>query len=550
MFSGSARAWIALAVVGGVLLRAHELTAESLWLDELFSVRAAARESFAGMVDEVARDVHPPLYFALLRGTFALVGPTEVAARGLSVVAGGLGIVAVAWLGARLVDARAGVAAAWLLAVAPFAVGLDREARGNAWLSLFCTVGTGFLVGGGGRGARIGWALALAAAAWTHVFGLAFGAASLLWLLLVPPAERGPLRGWIASGVGAGLLLLPWAPTVLAQAQSYHAAPWYSPPPPDVLAWLLPTLAGGPGPAALLGTGVVLALALAGPRTAVLLVAGLGGYLLVPLLVSQLAPVLRDRNLVALVPLACVLAGAGYTRLPGRAGSGLVALSVLALGAVSLRPEGRGEDWREAARVVRAEWRPGDVVDVNHPNLWRFYLPEVDEHPAEPERSFVLRAHEDLDATGTVAQGELIREWWFDGAHVSLRDRRARRVAIGQDLGPPMWDGGALRFYWNQSVRAPEPTAIGRCSVGLAGRGDVGGGEGPRLRVRLVGPEGAVADWEASLGAEEAVWWSPEVESPGAAVELEFVNDGTVTEADGRQVDRNAEVRAVWIRCR
>lgn len=549
MSDGATRAWMLLALLAGLALRLHDLDGDGLWLDELFSVRAATRESWAGLVDEVGRDVHPPLYFALLRLTLDAAGATGVAARGLSVVVGGLGIVAAGWLGTRLVDARAGVAAACLQAVAPFAVALDREARGNALLAALSTLGFALLVGRPGRAARVGWAVTLALAAWTHVFAFAFAAASVLWLLLTPADARGPLRGWLAAAAGAAVLVAPWLPTVVAQAQSYQAAPWYAPPAPDVLAWLLPTVAGGGGPAALLGLGVVLALALGGPRPALLLVAGLGGLLFVPFLVSQVVPVLRDRNVVALVPVLCVVAGAGYTRLPGPAGAGLVALSVLGLGAVSLGAEGHGEDWRGAAAVVRAEWQPGDRVEANHPNLWRFYLPEVDEHPKSAGRTFVLRAHEDLHGTGDPALGELVREWWFDGAHVSLRDPRARRVRIGEELGPPMWQDGVLRYYWNQSVRAAAPVPAGRCAVGLVGKGEVAGGEGPRFLVRLVGAEGPVATWTATLGAEEASWWSPEVDTPEAWVEVEFVNDGTAPGPDGTPVDRNAALSAVWARC-
>ena len=41
------------------------------------------------------------------------------------------------------------------------------------------------------------------------------------------------------------------------------------------------------------------------------------------------------------------------------------------------REDPPAEQWREAAELVRAQWRDGDRVDSNHTNLWRHYLPQV-----------------------------------------------------------------------------------------------------------------------------------------------------------------------------
>jgi 4-amino-4-deoxy-L-arabinose transferase-like glycosyltransferase len=53
----------------------------------------------------------PPLLYALLATAFSVAGPSEAAARAVSVVAALLAIGATAWLGARLADARTGLVA-------------------------------------------------------------------------------------------------------------------------------------------------------------------------------------------------------------------------------------------------------------------------------------------------------------------------------------------------------------------------------------------------------------------------------------------------------
>ena len=89
MFSSSSTwRWVLLAIVVGAGLRGWQLDREGLWLDELFTARVVGRESWAGLRAELAGDVHPPLYFALLRVWSSVAGTSDLALRLPSVLAG------------------------------------------------------------------------------------------------------------------------------------------------------------------------------------------------------------------------------------------------------------------------------------------------------------------------------------------------------------------------------------------------------------------------------------------------------------------------------
>ncbi|MFQ5858326.1 MAG: glycosyltransferase family 39 protein [Anaerolineae bacterium] len=112
-------------------LRVYRLNHHDIWGDEAFSIwlsKQPLHQVVAG-----GADTHPPLYPLLLFGWLRVAGDSSFATRFLSVIPGVLLVAVVHVLGCRLLSRRAGLLAAGLTAVSPFAVYYSQETRMYAW---------------------------------------------------------------------------------------------------------------------------------------------------------------------------------------------------------------------------------------------------------------------------------------------------------------------------------------------------------------------------------------------------------------------------------
>ncbi len=100
-------AWIVLAVVAaGVILRSLRLSWQPIWWDEGYSVYFAT-ESLPRMLWLTARDIHPPLYYALLHAWLGVTGaPSPENGRTLSILFAGLALPLQYWLARAMFGAR------------------------------------------------------------------------------------------------------------------------------------------------------------------------------------------------------------------------------------------------------------------------------------------------------------------------------------------------------------------------------------------------------------------------------------------------------------
>lgn len=111
------RAALAIVLFGGAL-RLYHFDSLSLWVDEGLTV-AYARYPWPTVLGlHGAYDVHPPLYYAVVKLVTMLV-PEVVAGRLVSVIAGTLTIAVLYALVSRLADPRVALGAALVLAVSP-----------------------------------------------------------------------------------------------------------------------------------------------------------------------------------------------------------------------------------------------------------------------------------------------------------------------------------------------------------------------------------------------------------------------------------------------
>lgn len=238
-FTVRQRALLLCILLAGFALRLHRLGADSLWYDETVSALLASK-SLPAMWAHTARDIHPPLYYALLHGWTLAAGRTEFALAFLSLWFGLANIALVAHVGLRSDGPRVGLPAAGLAALSPLGVWYGQEVRmytlGQFWLLLVLVVSARFLQKEG-RGWRLPAAYAVLAALslWTLYYS-AFALVALNLFILARLARRPrDLGRWLAAQAGVLVLYAPWLPHALRQALDPPVPPWREATPPLTL---------------------------------------------------------------------------------------------------------------------------------------------------------------------------------------------------------------------------------------------------------------------------------------------------------------------------
>jgi mannosyltransferase len=220
----------------GAALRIIKLGSESLWLDEATSIYMA-QESLPEIVQEVSKDVHPPLFYFVLHYWMKVFGDSEFALRFLAVIFGVAAIPLVFILASRLFDQVTGLISALLLAASHFNIEYSQEARMYSMLVLLALGSFWFFLKllrkEAGIGSLVGYILCTSLLTYTQVYSVFIIAAENLFLLLLFFSSREIVRRtfwrWLASQAAVFLLFLPWL-FVLKRQIAEHKSFWIRPP--------------------------------------------------------------------------------------------------------------------------------------------------------------------------------------------------------------------------------------------------------------------------------------------------------------------------------
>jgi uncharacterized membrane protein len=205
-----------IGVIGiQILVSLPRLVSGSIWYDEFLTIttiRLPWRQIATG---GYPKELHPPLYFLVLKGWLAVVGQTELAMRLLSLGLT-LGSLLVLFLLVRqLIDLRAALATVFLFAIHPMYIYYATEIRMYALLIFCCLVA----LLATWRYCALAHAsplvlcmlgIAVLAALYTHYFGiliaLGIGVLSMVRLILI--RDRRPIAV-LAVVVGCAMIYLP-----------------------------------------------------------------------------------------------------------------------------------------------------------------------------------------------------------------------------------------------------------------------------------------------------------------------------------------------------
>jgi 4-amino-4-deoxy-L-arabinose transferase-like glycosyltransferase len=365
-----------VAILGfGIALRAYNLAQESFWLDELGSILTSI-QPWRGLWGRLMHDLHPPVYFVLLKLWGSVFGFDETGARSFSVVCGIAAIAFAYLLAARLLNQRAALFAAALVACSPYCVFYSREARPYSLLLCASLIATWLFVRAApefNRRPLIAYAISATLLVYTHNFGffvLFTHVAYAFTLRMSGELDRERVRRLFAGAIAIAIAYAPWTPVVWRQIHHVERGFWIPAPDPQVwigswwhegtysIAWLIAT-----------SIAAVVALVAVWRRSrpaAVLLGGSIAAPAAIPILLSYISqPIYLGRY--AIMSAACLLIGAGaaFDVLGGKGSrlrSALAALACAALVAVGTAESvhwvflvHHKEQWRELARFAADE---------------------------------------------------------------------------------------------------------------------------------------------------------------------------------------------------
>ena len=216
--------WLGLAALTaiGLALRLYRLDFQSLWLDEVLTVRNSVLPISRIVLDPDVDRNFPPLHTVLVHLTIELLGPSERAVRLPSVLAGAISIPLVFgvvrfWLGPAV-----GLLTAGLMAISPLHVWYSQEARPYALFMALALAGVWFAQRLLRRPAelrlQVGFVLSAALTLYCHLLALPF----LLFLAVYLLWSARPSDRW-------RMLVLLGVVGVLTAPQLYQF--WNRPPP-------------------------------------------------------------------------------------------------------------------------------------------------------------------------------------------------------------------------------------------------------------------------------------------------------------------------------
>jgi mannosyltransferase len=382
---------LVLILAVGVCLRAWNLGAESLWLDEAHSINQAKRWWGTIWGSAAVAEPNPPLYFTFLQVWLRAFGDSEIAVRSLSVLFGMATIVAVFVLGRIAGGAALGLGAAAIAATSPLLVIYSRETRGYALVILAATVSIAGALTALSRFDRalklrslparaLPW-LAYVAGAVVAVYShntlvllpiILSVAAGLVWVA-APRLDWGFAAHWVIANAMILAIYAPWIPMVLGG--DVAAGTFWVPPITFAGALQQVRYVYGQSYATALQPWldiVMGALTIVGifafRRSRAALVVCLAVVVLVPLLtylISLSRPIFLPRVLLWPLPVLTVLIAAGALALPNRVVAVVLTAAIAVGQAIGLghpRATIKFEPWRDVVRRIAAERQPGDAI--------------------------------------------------------------------------------------------------------------------------------------------------------------------------------------------
>lgn len=220
----------------GILLRIHDLSGESIWLDEGFSIRWA-NLNLVQIIEETSKDVHPPLYYIILHYWIILFGNSEFSTRFLSVVFGFFSIFVIYKVGSLIFNKEVGILGSLILGLSLFHIQYSQEVRAYSLMALLSLLSFYFFIKFLKNGTYIHiicYILSSILLIYTHFFGLFIIVSQNIYLIAIFLSLKKvygiKLKKWFLIQIILIVLFTPWINILMNQILQIESGFWISKP--------------------------------------------------------------------------------------------------------------------------------------------------------------------------------------------------------------------------------------------------------------------------------------------------------------------------------
>jgi uncharacterized membrane protein len=128
-----------------IFLRIINITSEQLWIDEGGSI-SYAKSSLNIFWTRIINDIHPPLYYVILKGWIFIWGDSVASCRLLSAIFSILTLPILYFIGKEIKDERLGLIIIFLYSISPFSIYYANEVRSYSLIHLLFTISLYFAI--------------------------------------------------------------------------------------------------------------------------------------------------------------------------------------------------------------------------------------------------------------------------------------------------------------------------------------------------------------------------------------------------------------------
>jgi mannosyltransferase len=233
--------WIVVAgLVIFVCLSLVTITKSSFWFDEAFGAYMI-HYNYLDIARYTATDVHPPMFYWLLKSWSLIFGNSELALRSMSVFFGGIAIIFGYLLTNKLFNKTAARISLVFMVLAPMFIRYSQEARMYMLVTAIALAATYILTIAMESKKKLPWVIygiLIALGMWVHYYAAIVWIAHLIWHAdnVRRTTKKGEFRKkffsqqWVTAYIVAVALYLPWIPVFIGQSLVVQIAGFWIPP--------------------------------------------------------------------------------------------------------------------------------------------------------------------------------------------------------------------------------------------------------------------------------------------------------------------------------